>query len=113
MAVSLEAFAMAGMDYLEFAVDAEEWEQDLVQPPPHLLVEEEEPGEEIRRDSRYAFPMTHICPRPHAKDDGDDEDRVMDKRMPKWLKSIKLMVTAIIRFLKIIRMKVQKRFKSS
>ena len=107
MAVSLEAFAMAGMDYLEFAVDAEEWEQDLVQPPPHLLVEEEEPGEEIRRDSRYAFPM------PHAKDDNDDEDRVMDKRMRKWLKSIKLMVTAIIRFLKIIRVKVQKRFKSS
>ena len=43
MPVSLEALAMAGVNYLESGMDIEEWEhKDLGLPPPHLLTEEEE-----------------------------------------------------------------------
>lgn len=129
MAVSFEALAMAGVDYLEFAAGAEDqWEQELLQTPPHLLVEEEEGGEEVRRGSSFAFPNTHIFPRHNAKDytDNEDEDdsvtitcqpreglgETIDNRIHKWLRSIRLMVTAIIRLLTMIRMDVEKRVKS-
>ncbi|KAM3709697.1 hypothetical protein ACJW30_02G193100 [Castanea mollissima] len=129
MAVSFEALAMAGVDYLEFAAGAEDqWEQELLQTPPHLLVEEEEGGEDVRRGSSFAFPNTHIFPRHHSKDyteDEDEDDRVtitcqpriglgetIDNRIQKWLRSIRLMVTAIIRLLTMIRMDVEKRVKS-
>ena len=127
MAVSLEALAMAGVDYLEFAAGAEDqWEQELLQTPPHLLVEEEEGEEEVRRGSSFAFPNTHMFPRHHAKDYTDDEDdsvtitcqpreglgETIDNRIHKWLRSIRLMVTAIIRLLTMIRMDVEKRVKS-
>ena len=47
MSVSLEALAMAGVNYLESGMDIEEWErQDLGPPPSHLLAEEEEEEEE-------------------------------------------------------------------
>ncbi|KAM3757508.1 hypothetical protein ACB098_02G193600 [Castanea mollissima] len=133
MAVSFEALAMAGVDYLQFAAGAEDqWEQELLQTPPHLLVEEEEEGEDVRRGSSFAFPNTHIFPRHHSKDytddedeDEDEDDRVtitcqprislgetIDNRIHKWLRSIRLMVTAIIRLLTMIRMDVEKRVKS-
>lgn len=40
MAVSLEAMAMAGVDYSEYNLDAEEWDRQhsLLHPPPHLLI---------------------------------------------------------------------------
>lgn len=129
MAVSFEALAMAGVDYLEFAAGAEDqWEQELLQTPPHLLVEEKEGGEEFRRGSSFAFPNTHIFPRHHAKDYTDDEDKddrvtitcqpriglgeTIDNRIHKWLRSIRLMAIAIIRLLTMIRMDVEKRVKS-
>ena len=42
--VSLEALAMAGVDYLSFNMDVEEWERRELDepPPPHLLADEEE-----------------------------------------------------------------------
>ncbi|XP_059432573.1 uncharacterized protein LOC132165892 [Corylus avellana] len=107
MAVSLEALAMAGADYLEFSLDAEEWEsQDLMQAetPPHLLVEEEE--------EQGAFPTTHFFRSLHAKDDDapDADDRItvkckskvggiIDESIEKCLSSIRLVVRAIIRLL--------------
>jgi hypothetical protein len=119
--VPLEALAMAGADYLEFSLDAEEWEsQDLMQAeaPPHLLVEEEE------EEEQGAFPTTHIFRSLHAEDygDGDDDDRVavkcqsklgvggiIDESTEKCLSSIRLVVRAIMRLLLIIRID----FKSS
>lgn len=53
MSVSTEALAMAGVDYMEWGMDVEEWERDDELPPPHLLadrdVEEEEEKEFMQR----------------------------------------------------------------
>ena len=45
MSISLEALAMAGVDYIEWGMDIEEWERDDELPPPHLLADEEEEEE--------------------------------------------------------------------
>ncbi|GAV84674.1 hypothetical protein CFOL_v3_28116 [Cephalotus follicularis] len=59
MSVSLEALAMAGLDYNEWGLDTEEWERkDLeTMPPPHLLAEEEEI---VKRDYSFHF-MSRFC----------------------------------------------------
>ena len=50
MSVSLEALAMAGVNYLESSMDIEEWQrQDLAPPPPHLLAHEEEEEENYQK----------------------------------------------------------------
>ncbi|OMO73099.1 hypothetical protein COLO4_27261 [Corchorus olitorius] len=46
MEVSLEALAMAGVDYVEWGLDVEEWERLNEQTPPHLLADEEEEEDE-------------------------------------------------------------------
>ncbi|KAA8546801.1 hypothetical protein F0562_003230 [Nyssa sinensis] len=45
-AMSIEALAMAGVDYMECGIDVEAWESrgGLDQPPPHLLAEVEKKG---------------------------------------------------------------------
>ena len=44
MSVSMEALAMAGADCYEWGMDVEEWEREDIElePPPHLLADEEE-----------------------------------------------------------------------
>ncbi|KDP46815.1 hypothetical protein JCGZ_24024 [Jatropha curcas] len=44
MSVSMEALAMAGVDYHQWGKQVQQWEQDdeFESPPPHLLAEEEE-----------------------------------------------------------------------
>lgn len=54
MSASIEALAMAGMDYHVFGMTKEEWErEELELPPPHLLAEEE--GEVERSDGKHRF----------------------------------------------------------
>ncbi|KAL3580110.1 hypothetical protein D5086_017945 [Populus alba] len=56
MSASIEALAMAGVDYLIHNLDIEEWEQEELElPPPHLLADEEE-EEEVERKSKDSFP---------------------------------------------------------
>jgi hypothetical protein len=126
--VSLEALAMAGLDYLEFAVDAEQWEHDMAQAPPHLLVEEEEQGVvDVRRDDKHALRnyRPYLPVRSHrAKDDDDEDNRVagtcqsnvglglggiIDQSIEKCLRSVRLVVRGIIRLLMIIGMDVCRR----
>ena len=45
MSVSIEALAMAGVDYLEWGMDIEEWERDDEVSPPHLLADDGEEEE--------------------------------------------------------------------
>ncbi|KAL9300282.1 hypothetical protein AtEden1_Chr2g0241241 [Arabidopsis thaliana] len=58
---SMEALAMAGVDYQEWGLSIEEWELQESVVPPHLLADdfEEEEQEEDHRDN-------------------DDDDRVLD-----------------------------------
>jgi len=57
MSASIEALAMAGVDYLIHNLDIEEWEQEELElPPPHLLAEEEE-EEKVERNSKDSFPI--------------------------------------------------------
>ncbi|MBA0694235.1 hypothetical protein Goari_004551, partial [Gossypium aridum] len=46
MSLSIEAIAMAGVDYVEWGLDIEEWERDDELPPPHLLAHNNEKEEE-------------------------------------------------------------------
>ncbi|XWS33336.1 hypothetical protein CRYUN_Cryun22dG0073100 [Craigia yunnanensis] len=41
MSVSIEALAMAGVDFMEWGMDIEEWKRDDKLPPPHLLADNE------------------------------------------------------------------------
>ncbi|MFQ6625165.1 hypothetical protein Gotur_003993 [Gossypium turneri] len=56
MTVSIEALAMAGVDYNEWGLDIERWEDDDDShcPPPHLLAEEneEEPARVVEQGTR-------------------------------------------------------------
>ncbi|MBA0707154.1 hypothetical protein Golax_019228, partial [Gossypium laxum] len=56
MSVSIEALAMAGVDYNEWGLDIEKWEDDDDSqcPPPHLLAEknEEEPARVVEQGTR-------------------------------------------------------------
>ena len=45
MSVSIEALVMAGVDYLEWGMDIEEWERDDEVSPPHLLADDGEEEE--------------------------------------------------------------------
>lgn len=67
MSVSIEALAMAGVDYLDYTIETEEWET----PPPHLLAEEEKDRQENKNEvkisqgntarSKSFFSMGCIC----------------------------------------------------
>ncbi|KAK5785295.1 uncharacterized protein LOC128283873 [Gossypium arboreum] len=46
MSLSIEALAMAGVDYVEWGLDIEEWEREDELPPPHLLADDNEKEEE-------------------------------------------------------------------
>lgn len=55
--VSLEALAMAGVNYVEYGMSIEEWEHRELDPypPPHLLADEEEDESSIVGDRRYTL----------------------------------------------------------
>ncbi|ESR41452.1 hypothetical protein CICLE_v10027310mg [Citrus x clementina] len=56
MSVSVEALAMAGADYHESGIDVEEWEREDIElePPPHLLANEEEKEEYLSVASHFS-----------------------------------------------------------
>lgn len=67
MSLSLEALAMAGVDYVEWGLDIEEWEGDDELPPPHLLADDNENEEEFKKRHAYARQGCSACinnPRP-------------------------------------------------
>lgn len=77
MSASIEALAMAGVDYLIHNLDIEEWEQEELElPPPHLLAEEEE---EVERKSKDNFPICRCCPA-SGKKDGARSDYVITEQ---------------------------------
>ncbi|KAI3518938.1 hypothetical protein L1887_07844 [Cichorium endivia] len=48
MSISIEALAMAGVDYNEWGIDFEEWERmEMGPPPPHLYSEDYEEDERV------------------------------------------------------------------
>ncbi|KAF3439329.1 hypothetical protein FNV43_RR17606 [Rhamnella rubrinervis] len=125
MSVSLEALAMAGVDYHEAGICIEEWEaEDLEETPAHLLAEEEEEeeggrrgggGGEVGRDNKYGcvrYPSYLKNINRHAKhNDGcngdckdNEDDLVTIKRNQNvgfdgMVDAIKVMVRAISRLL--------------
>ena len=115
MLFSLEALAMAGASHVENAIDVEEWEQrDLEQtPPPHLLVDEEEEEESVGKtrftNCVYGLPTTQFLSKGGARGDNGKEhtvtftnyqyekmDRIMERRTPQCMRSIKRMVISVI-----------------
>ncbi|KAJ4824114.1 hypothetical protein Tsubulata_008859 [Turnera subulata] len=51
--MSIEALAMAGVDYAECRIDLELWEnQELEQPPQHLIADQQSPGVEKERKNK-------------------------------------------------------------
>lgn len=103
MSVSMEAMAMAGMDYTEWGIDIDEFElEDYLDPPAHLLAHEEEDDDETMKK-----PYTHNCSfdiskyNANEKEDSDLHKKLggqRDRRIPKCV----LFVETIIRLLIII-----------
>ncbi|MBA0741924.1 hypothetical protein Gogos_015042 [Gossypium gossypioides] len=62
MSLSIEALAMAGVDYVERGLDIEEWERDDELPPPHLLAHNnEKEEEEFMKRHAYATQGFSAC----------------------------------------------------
>uniref|UniRef100_A0A6N2N4G3 Uncharacterized protein n=2 Tax=Salix viminalis TaxID=40686 RepID=A0A6N2N4G3_SALVM len=81
MPSSLETLAMAGANFLERAMDAEErGDDDLELPPRHLLVEEV-------WDYKRGFPVTYITfpchPLEDCCDGGDASDKITSHSRPR------------------------------
>ena len=95
MAVSIEALAMAGIDYIEWGMDVDEWERFDVEPtPPHLL------ADDVDYDSEIAA---------NLHEELKQKRNVKEKR-PKWL-SLILVVKAIMRFLMVTWVDFCERYK--
>ncbi|CAK7334687.1 unnamed protein product [Dovyalis caffra] len=78
MSASIEALAMADVDYHTHSMKIEEWEQEELElPPAHLLAEEEE--KEAERNSKYSFPICRCWPSSWSAKDGGGSDYVITK----------------------------------
>ncbi|XVE83127.1 hypothetical protein DITRI_Ditri16bG0062400 [Diplodiscus trichospermus] len=70
MMVPIEALAMAGVDYNEWGLDIEKWEDDNSErPPQHLLADEEE--EEPERFTEHGTEISDACSLTHPSEDFD------------------------------------------
>ncbi|KAK2651800.1 hypothetical protein Ddye_011656 [Dipteronia dyeriana] len=109
MSMSIEALAMAGVDYVEWGLDVEEWErEDSELPPPHLLAEEEEEQQQHHCESRDIGGVTLDCnPRISKR---RSWIRVIE-RMWNWLICMKMITAAVItRVVSIMRKRLIKPF---
>ncbi|PPR88745.1 hypothetical protein GOBAR_AA31936 [Gossypium barbadense] len=112
MTVSIDALAMAGVDYNEWGLDIEKWEDDDDSqcPPPHLLAEEneEEPARVVEQGTRIIGTSS-----PTRR----SEDRRLLRRKSSLAKktrhsskSIKMMIKYTIMLLMIVMIVGRKRF---
>ncbi|KAG8497353.1 hypothetical protein CXB51_008622 [Gossypium anomalum] len=120
MTVSIEALAMAGVDYNEWGLDIEKWEgdDDSQCPPPHLLAEEneEEPARVVEQGTRI---IGTSSPTRRSEDDAGEECKhrrllrrksSLAKKMRHSSKSIKVMIKYTIMLLMIVMIVGRKRF---
>ncbi|XWS41582.1 hypothetical protein CRYUN_Cryun17cG0094200 [Craigia yunnanensis] len=120
MTVPIEALAMGGVDYNEWGLDIEKWEDDDSEwPPPHLLAEQEE-EEEPERVVKQGIQNigTSLLTHPSEDIDGNCDDNASNgatgecrrhrrmsqgwtlvERIIQSLRSIKLMVRYMVRLL--------------
>ncbi|KAH1113682.1 hypothetical protein J1N35_007060 [Gossypium stocksii] len=120
MTVSIEALAMAGVDYNEWGLDVEKWEDDDDSqcPPPHLLAEEneEEPARVVEQGTRI---IGTSSPTRRSEDDAGEECKhrrllrrksSLAKKMRHSSKSIKVMIKYTIMLLMVVMIVGRKRF---
>ncbi|KAA3457385.1 protein SENSITIVE TO PROTON RHIZOTOXICITY 1 [Gossypium australe] len=120
MTVSIEALAMAGVDYNEWGLDIEKWEGDDESqcPPPYLLAEEneEEPAKVVEQGTRI---IGTSSPTRRSEDDAGEECKhrrllrrksSLAKKMRHSSKSIKVMIKYTIMLLMIVMIVGRKRF---
>lgn len=122
MAISLEALAMSGADYIEYGMDIEEWELLDSETPPHLLADEEDEQEEtIRPVFRLLSDWKTNPSRDNEVCDGflrkihsgRGLERIQEAKLAEWLKSFgKMMINPFIRLLVILRTVVGGRLKT-
>ncbi|KAK8652817.1 hypothetical protein V6N13_126840 [Hibiscus sabdariffa] len=79
MSVSIEALAMAGVDYKDWGMYIEEWERDDELPAPHLLADAD--GEEEEEFMRKRFHRKNN--NRNVEDDGGDHE-VGYRGMVQW-----------------------------
>ena len=84
---------MAGVDYIEWGMDVEEWERENSElPPPHLLAEEEEEKQQQHCESRDIGGAPLDCNPRISK--GRSRIRVTERTW-KWLICMKMIITAV------------------
>ncbi|XP_010472221.1 PREDICTED: uncharacterized protein LOC104751873 [Camelina sativa] len=71
---SMDALAMAGVEYQEWGLSIEEWELQESVVPPHLLADDSDEEEEDHRNNNDSEVEEK---EDHLRDD-DDDDRVVD-----------------------------------
>lgn len=72
---SMEALAMAGVDYQEWGLSIEEWELQESVVPPHLLADDFEDEEEEEEDIHSDNDDSEVEEEDdHRRDDDDDDD---------------------------------------
>ncbi|GMI86585.1 hypothetical protein HRI_002327800 [Hibiscus trionum] len=108
MSVSIEALAMAGVDYMEWGIHIEDWEREDELPPPHLLADDD--GEEeqfMRRRFQRSFSCNNNNNNNVEEDSGTK--RVGDPGMVQWRRRMETiwlcllsMVQTMIKLLMII-----------
>ncbi|KAH1082664.1 hypothetical protein J1N35_022425 [Gossypium stocksii] len=78
--ILMEAIAMAGVDYVEWGLDIEEWERDDELPPPHLLAHNNENEEEgFMKRHAYARQGFSACINNPSPPSYNLEDKVRER----------------------------------
>ncbi|KAK3225915.1 hypothetical protein Dsin_005779 [Dipteronia sinensis] len=101
MSISMEALAMAGVDYVEWGMNVEEWErEDSELTPAHLLAEEEEEEEQQQHRGSCLLKdvggVTLDCNPRVSKVGRSSIVDIGHQRMWKWLIYVKMMVAAAV-----------------
>ncbi|XWS44945.1 hypothetical protein CRYUN_Cryun15aG0093700 [Craigia yunnanensis] len=134
MTVAIEALAMAGVDYNEWGLDIDKWEDDGSEwPPQHLLAEEEDEEPEPERVMKHGTQIisASLLTHPSVDFDGNcdrnasngatgecrhrrvSRGRTLVERIIQSSRSIKLMVRYMIMILMIARIVRKKGFLKS
>ncbi|XVF15213.1 hypothetical protein REPUB_Repub09cG0131100 [Reevesia pubescens] len=98
---------MAGVDYVEWDLDVEEWERDNELPPPHLLADDDEEEEEEEEFMKGQFVQNSCLSSYNNTEDDNGSERVTHElcypEVDQWRSTIEKMWFFFMSIEKIVR----------